>query len=342
MAPPSCTTAATLAGPRPEAGPPPADDRRPIDPRIVNEASGWLVRLWSGEAGPEDEAACQRWRAADPEHERAWQRFQSLGARMLGVDAGLARRVLLPGATAPARRRVLRALGAAVLLGGVVHNVRESGWWQQQACDVATLLGQRRELVLADGSRLLLDGDSAVDIRFDGDWRRIVLRRGRILVTSAPDPAARYRPLVVDSAQGRVRALGTRFSVQQEAERSRVAVYEGAVELQPRHRGSLRLERGQQGSFSLLQASLDGPSRESDLAWREGRLVAEQMRLADFLAELGRHRRGVLRCDPRVAELRLTGVFPLDDTDLALAAVTQGLPVQLHFVTRYWVTVQPR
>lgn len=66
------------------------------------------------------------------------------------------------------------------------------------------------------------------------------------------------------------------------------------------------------------------------------------MPLGQFLDELGRHRRGVLRCDPAVAELPLTGVFPLADTDRVLAALQQSLPVEVYGVTRYWVTVRPR
>ena len=66
------------------------------------------------------------------------------------------------------------------------------------------------------------------------------------------------------------------------------------------------------------------------------------MPLGQFLDELARHRPGVLRCDPTVAELPLTGVFPLADTDRVLAALQQSLPVDVQRVTRYWVTVRPR
>jgi len=66
------------------------------------------------------------------------------------------------------------------------------------------------------------------------------------------------------------------------------------------------------------------------------------MRLADFLVQLSRHRPGVVRCDPAVAELVVSGVYPLDDTDRVLAALAQALPVRADYATRYWVTVRAR
>lgn len=71
-------------------------------------------------------------------------------------------------------------------------------------------------------------------------------------------------------------------------------------------------------------------------------LYAEEMRLADVLSEIGRYRSGVLRCDPAVADLRVSGAFQLEDTDRVLAVLAQTLPVRLDARTRYWVTVTAR
>jgi transmembrane sensor len=50
----------------------------------------------------------------------------------------------------------------------------------------------------------------------------------------------------------------------------------------------------------------------------------------------------VLRCDAQVANLLLTGVFPLDDHDAIIQALERSLPVRAHAVTRYWVTLKAR
>ncbi|AFK62625.1 Fe2+-dicitrate sensor, membrane protein [Advenella kashmirensis WT001] len=66
------------------------------------------------------------------------------------------------------------------------------------------------------------------------------------------------------------------------------------------------------------------------------------MRLVDFVAELGRYRPGILRCDSSVADIPVSGAFQLNNTDRILEALAQTLPVQIQFRTRYWVTVAAR
>ncbi|HBD34979.1 MAG TPA: histidine kinase, partial [Cupriavidus sp.] len=60
---------------------------------------------------------------------------------------------------------------------------------------------------------------------------------------------------------------------------------------------------------------------------------------ADFLAEVDRYRPGRLRCAPDVADLRVSGTFPIADTDRILDALRTALPVRIQFLTRYWTTV---
>ena len=83
-------------------------------------------------------------------------------------------------------------------------------------------------------------------------------------------------------------------------------------------------------------------ARESAAAWSRGVLVAENMRVADFLEELGRYRAGFLRCDPAVADWRVTGVFSVLDTDRALRNLMLGLPLAVNYRTPYWVTVHAK
>jgi transmembrane sensor len=71
-------------------------------------------------------------------------------------------------------------------------------------------------------------------------------------------------------------------------------------------------------------------------------LLARNMRLADVVAEMSRYRSGVLRCDPAVAELRVSGAVSLADTDAGLALLARSLPLRIEQASRYWVTVAPR
>ncbi|MDZ3994983.1 Protein FecR [Pseudomonas sp. Teo4] len=77
-------------------------------------------------------------------------------------------------------------------------------------------------------------------------------------------------------------------------------------------------------------------------AWTRGMLVVDNVRLADLLAELGQYRNGHLGVDDEVANLRVTGSFPLNDTDLALASLVPALPVKIERHTPWWVTVKAK
>jgi transmembrane sensor len=77
-------------------------------------------------------------------------------------------------------------------------------------------------------------------------------------------------------------------------------------------------------------------------AWSRGMLVVDNARLGDLISELGRYRNGHLGVSPNVADLRITGSFPLADTDLALQALLPTLPVQIQQRTRWWVTVSEK
>ena len=157
-----------------------------------------------------------------------------------------------------------------------------------------------RALTLPDGTRLTLSTGTAIDLRFDANARLVVLLAGEILVATAPDPAATPRPFRVRGRHGTVQALGTRFTVREDDEDARVAVFEGAVEIRPvgAPDAAIRLDAGQGSRFSRYRADPPIPVSEDAASWSRGVLVADAWRLDDFLAELGRYRPGLLRCDP--------------------------------------------
>jgi len=76
--------------------------------------------------------------------------------------------------------------------------------------------------------------------------------------------------------------------------------------------------------------------------WARGILAVENIRLDEFAAELARYRPGIVRCDPAVAHLRITGAFQLNDTEAVLLNVIHLLPVDVVYRTRYWATLVPR
>lgn len=310
---------------------------------VARRAAHWTMLLHCGDATPADIDACRRWRAADPEHERAWQLAENLQQKIGALTPDLAMNTL-----GRSRRRERRAGIKTLLLLMTSAPVAYVAWRYDAlpdwAADQRTGVGQQRSLTLADGTRIRLNTDSAIDIHFSQEQRLVLLRRGEILVETGHAPEYATRPFIVATEHGRMRALGTRFVARRENDHTRIAVQEGAVEIRPATAGAAPrvLQAGQRTRFSL--GAVEAPvaaGRHVD-AWTRGQLFASDMPLDEFAAELGRYQRGLLRCDPAVAQLRISGAFQLSQIDAVLEALPRSLPVSLIYRTRYWVTIVPK
>lgn len=322
------------------------------DQRVVRQAIHWLLRLRNNAGNSGLRLQCDVWRAERQEHELAWQRVKSLQAELSSDPRAV------PGApdhlnTSPAsasfvsRRHALKMLSGLLLVGSAAWMAKDAYHWQQWTCDFATTTGERRGFQLPDGTRLELNTASSADLNYTPHQRLIKLTRGEILVTCGGiDQAASFdRPLRVQSAHGLFEGVDARYVLLQEPNRTRLSVTAGKVIIHsPVSAAGLPIEvrPGQSYLIDHQQASLASPPDLEPDTWVDGLMVARNMRLADFLDELGRHRHGYLSCDTDIADLRLTGAFRLDDTHQLLVTLTHALPVQLQYRTRWWVTLQGR
>ncbi|WP_408597554.1 FecR domain-containing protein [Pseudomonas sp. PLMAX] len=306
----------------------------PAELQAIGAAARWYARLRSGIASDSDLAAWNDWLAGDPAHRQAWQRMVDVGEQMASVPGSLASPALR-GADR-SRRQVLRSVLVLASAGSLGWLGLRSETSQNLFADFRTAVGERREFRLADGSTLLLNTDTSVNLRFDGRQRVLELLRGEIQVTTATDPL--QRPFKVLTHHAEVLALGTRFLVRSNGQGGGVAVLEKAVEV--RSAGSMvRLEAGQSLDFDGHSLAAVRRNDASVGAWQQGSIIAINRPLSELLADLSRYRTGVLRCDPHIAQLKVSGAFPIDDTDLALAALESGFSLRITRYSRYWVDV---
>ncbi|CAM3701597.1 Protein FecR [compost metagenome] len=311
---------------------------QPLDYRTLEAAATWYVQLNAAPPSDAQLQAWQDWLGKSQAHAQAWARVEKLQRQLGRLPADVALPAL---AGVRARRRaVLKTLALLMAVGATGWAVRESTPGQAWMAELRTGKGQRRQVRLADGSQLELNTDSAVDIRYDGQQRLLRLYSGEIMVQTARDSAA--RPFIVETAEGRVRALGTRFNVRSDNGLSRVSVLEHAVEVRPLDQPllMLRLETGQSVSFDRTQIAAASTALPGTGAWTQGMLTVIEWRLGDFISELRRYRPGVLRCAESIADLRLSGAFRIDDTDTVLENLGVSLPVRVRYMTRYWVSIE--
>ncbi|QPF72397.1 DUF4880 domain-containing protein [Roseateles sp. DAIF2] len=331
--------------PSPAPSPAPsAPDAAPLE----KVALDWLVRSRSGDFGPAERQALQAWRAADPAHEEALQRWQrewsALDALPPAGVAWLKQRMALDKARAalparrPAARRPRLALAASLLslgLGGYL------GWdlWARQPQyehSFASARGQQLEVRLPDGSLLRLDSATRAEVALYRQRREVRLLEGQVLFQVSADP---QRPFDVLAGAQRVTVLGTRFAVRHTPgvpgrDGVAVAVEEGRVQVAGLAEGAprLRLGAGQQ-VLADAQGRL-GPIAAVPQAgiapWLERRLSFDNATLAEALAEFERHGPTGLRLrDPAVARLRITGSFDARRPDRFARALPEALPLRL-------------
>lgn len=293
----------------------------------AEQAIDWMVRLRSGHADVRLQRQLQAWLSSDPAHADAWARLQ----RGLGAPYDNLRR--MPGAAdlllhqQGSRRQLLRGLAGLGVLGGGLWLTASSTPVRDLLADLRTGTGERRHFTLEDGSRLSLNAGSSVDLAFDSRQRLILLRHGELVIQVAPDP---QRPLIVRSAQGEVRALGTRFLVSQEDHATRVVVLEHRVRASLVGQAEWR-ELGE-GEAALLAADGIHPLREQAARadWLNGRLSVTDEPLEAVIDSLRPYLPGYVRVEPRARNLRVQGVFPLDEPRRTLAALGETLPLEVR------------
>ena len=310
-----------------------------MDLKILEEAATWYVQFNEGYADATQTQAWEAWLAASPAHAEAWARVEKLQRQWSMVPRQAALSGL--GAAQAQRREVLKILGMLLAVGGGTWLASEQISCRALLARQRTGTNERRSLRLEDGSHLELNIGTALDVRFDAQVRVIELYQGEILISTASDPAR--RPFIVHTPHGSVRALGTRFSVRQLPAQTRVGVLQSAVEVRPRHHLDrlLRLDAGQQTHFDSDTFARAQPLPADSTAWVQGMLSVNDWCLGDFIDELGRYRPGVLRCAPAIRGMSISGAFRIDDTDIALANLPKTLPVKVHYLSRYWVRVEP-
>nr|WP_280868504.1 FecR domain-containing protein [Herbaspirillum sp. LeCh32-8] len=314
---------------------------------MVDQAIAWSVRLRLHAGDQKQLQAFHAWRTTDARHEEAWRRIESMQQAIAALPPQLAGQVLAARAAQNAgragRRNALKLALGAVIVGAAAYAGRDTPWMEEAMADYATGVGQRRQVVLDDGTELLLNTGTAINVRYAAQQRVVEVRRGEVMITTGRDPSSpTHRPFLASTDDGVMLAKGTRFLVRKDGEHTRLTVLEHAVEL---NNGSSAPVLAQAGdSYFMSRAAIwkAGVAEFDPSAWTEGLIAAREMPMARFVAELSRYRPGLLRCDPSVADLPVSGIFQLADTDRTLEVLLATQPVAALYRTRWWVTIIPR
>lgn len=339
-------------------------DRDATDEARIAQAARWSARLAEGALGEAEERALEQWLDADPrngaaiaEIAAAWRAVEEhatapelMDLRSAALDsARRAQRGRWARAILGANRRWMTVAATLLLLLAV-----GAFWHFFMPRSYETGLGERRVVLLADGSSLSLDAATKVRVLYDGSRRRLWLDQGRAKFDVAKDP---LRPFSVEAAGRLVVATGTSFSVERLQRQFRVVLYEGSVAVMERPQGEgparplrvgtagLPAERALKPGRELIATTTVAPAPAAapapvtiapadpvrSLSWEGGKLVFEDEPLATAVERINRYAETPLIIgDGRVAAVRISGVFNAGDVEAFTDGLTASFPIQAY------------
>jgi len=300
---------------------------------LANQAIDWLLLLRSGRATQHDYAEFRAWRDAHPQHHQAWH---NLTTSIDGAAFDQADDSHPPSRSGSySRRRFLARAGLTVLVGGATAYACNAVYpLQNLASDAATGTSERRRYTLTDGSSLLLDARSSLDLSYTPYLRQLNLQSGAVTIEAAANES---RPFLTKTAEGLIRSHGARYMVRQQSHRTLVVAHDEPIEIQTRAGAHTILQPGMGIRFDALR--LGEPSREmaTRAAWEHGRIVARDVTLNEVVETLRPYYSGTLRVTVAAGGLPVSGEYSLDDVSGTLRSLEQSLPITVQRFTP-WVT----
>lgn len=310
--------------------------------KIHAEAGDWFARLRASDCRVEDRAAFERWREADPRHADTYALLEEvwdLSSELAQDDPAIAAAVLAARHEDHrpwwARRGWPIAAAALVALAcfGLYH-VLAPPQAPAQLQHYATAAGEQRTVTLEDGTQVVLDTATSLDVRYERDRRNLVLQQGQAAFTVRKAPA---RPFVVTLGQADVTATGTQFQVRLDGGAGRVTLLEGQVIVASRQsKGEATLLPGQRidvnasGTLGAAQR-LNPADRANAEGWTAGQLVVADWPLEALVTEVNRYGRTRLRLgDDVVGRLPVSGTFDPTQPEAVAMVLQVGWPVQMQ------------
>ena len=311
----------------------------------LEQAAQWFVELNDNELSEESKLRFENW-FTQGKNQQAWYRVLDMNSTFSQLqNYQHSNPNILPTLQHPAisRRNTLKCLGVFGLSFLTYQSSRTPlvrSQWTKLNAEYSVDIGQSQQLTLADNTQVWLNTNSAIDTAYSDALREIKLLQGEIFVATAQD---KQRQLVVSSQWQQqtiqLQALGTKFNVLNTENRLELTVYDGSVEFKSTSNSESQIIH----SGERMSLTADGFSELESINtladWRQGKLVAENMPLVEFCQHLNRYRVGVIRVSPEAEKLSLDGVFPMFDTDKSLSMLEHTLPVNIHYLTPWWVTV---
>lgn len=322
------------------------------------QAIDWLITLRSDDISDEELQNFAEWLAQDHAHSEAFAEAENLfddmsmaanftsvhGSTFESKENDLSQPTTSLTKNQSTRRWYTPALAIAAcwITGIVLFFPPQTYWWLQWISDYHTQTGELKEVILNDGSRLLLDSNSAVSIVFEDTIRNITLHTGRVQFTVADDSE---RPFSVTAGNWNIKALGTVFQVFKKNGNISIAVQEHSVSISSTSTASYStastgtiINNGQQllVNNDILSTPTKAEMKQLS-AWQQQRLIVNDRPLSDLIEELEYyHNIHIILADSTLTDLRVTGVFSITNAKEVILTICQALNLEQNHIGAWW------
>jgi transmembrane sensor len=319
------------------------------DATLDEEGLAWLVRVQSDRATADDWAELTAWLETSEDHVEAFDRAERLSAEIednvASIAAGIkpASSVVLPFARrakspAPSRAPWAAAVGmaAAAAILTVVATPALKRSYHGRPTVYRTAVGETRDLALADGSHVRMDGASSMTVWLGWRTRTIDLAQAQVSFDVAKDPR---RPFVVEVGDQQVRVVGTEFNIRREEGTVAVTVRRGTVEVRQPSLGTsatVRLTAGDELRHveGATTSSATRVNADAAFAWTAGRMVCDREPLSRIVAELNRRYSIPIRVGKAAGAKQFSGVLELGDQAVLVRRLADYLSLTVRRTDR--------
>lgn len=279
---------------------------RSISPEIIAEAAEWLVEMQSEEWTTEKQKQFEAWKSQGEEYLKAWQQAEQLQDYLHQLPNDLNQQIFDQHQFRYLSQKfiwIFVFMGAVLTTSHFVHK-------NALLADQRTGYGEQRTVMLEDGSKLILNSKTAIDIDFSATERHVKLHYGELYIETGKDTTHHHRPFKVLSQQGSILALGTQFNVRQQQHQTETAVIEHAVLIENKAGQKQKVYAGQQTPFNSQYVGQPRAVNLLDLAWRNHLLIADRIPLSEFARQVEKNYGVSIELDDQIQNIIISGAYP--------------------------------
>ncbi len=330
---------------------------------LTLEACGWIAQLETGDLTSEDLLAFKEWMGRSPAHRKAIRRLAHLSN-----DMNVLTEMAEPLKNAAKAYRSIKgntrrwfkmphAIGVslvALMMFSILFFVNQTGYVENTPLMIATEVGVHREFKLSDGSTVMLNTNSELEVDFNAERRKVRLLKGEAYFQVAHNAK---RPFIVYTGNQSVRAVGTAFLVRNIMKKIEVAVTEGRIEftspsvltknvsLNAQHDSSYPSENLTSkvyldaGEYLVSQRntpkeveSISIAELQRKLSWRNGMLDFSNTPLSEVIEDLNRYSSlNIVIADSELNNLKFGGMFRVNEMNSLFEALETTFNINVNY-----------